>query len=373
MKSALNQRLIDLAGAMLLYATVLIYQGYQYGQGDQSQILPPIYAQDHPGAYAGDHYVQYYLHSGFNERTIFHFLFRFLGYDIPVIVWFWHILLSIILIMAWIRIASFFMKSKGFQWLTIGLILTLGFHTSTGSNEMYYNSLIPSLAAKAVASWAIVFWLTARFRGWGLCLLLATLLQPLVGLQLFLLTVTAHFLDLLNHKKLKLFPWRESLMYMCIAVPLVYLLLRHNGSGNDPKSFYDIIHFRLAHHFFASSFGILNLIIGFTFAIITISTMKQRLRAMMIMIVLGCIVYEVGVEYFHKPVFLYTQWWKTTIWMEAFAFIAFGTFLEKTFVHQKLINRFSWALPVILLLLVGVYRFSGIRSSKPDYMLPWAK
>lgn len=362
---------MDWIGAVLLYAAVLIYQGYQYGQGDQTQILPSLYAQDHPGAYAGDQYVQYYLHSGFNERTIFHFLFRFLGYDLPIVVWLWHLVLSVILILAWAKIASFFIKSKGFQWLTVGMILIIGFHTSTGSNEIYYNSLIPSLAAKAVASWAIIYWLTARFAGWGLLLILATLLQPLVGLQLFLLTSVAHFADLVVHRKVKLFPWRESLMYVAIAIPLVYLLLRHNGTDGDQKTFFDIIHFRLAHHFFASSFGILNLLAGLFFAVIAIYKMKQRLRAMMILIVLGCMVYEFGVEFKHIPAFLYTQWWKTTIWLEAFAFVALGAFFEKNIHRQKWITRFPLVIPLCLLLVVGIYRFSGIRPLKPDYMLPW--
>jgi hypothetical protein len=66
---------INLLAAFLLYATVLVYQGYQYGQGDQSQILPCLWAQDHPGAYAHDHYVLHYLSSG-KRATIFHFLLR---------------------------------------------------------------------------------------------------------------------------------------------------------------------------------------------------------------------------------------------------------------------------------------------------------
>ena len=372
LKLNLNQRWVDIVGALLLYATVLIYQGYQYGQSDQSQILPCLYAQDHPGAYAGDHYVQYYLHSGFNERTIFHFLFRLLGYEMPVVVWIWHIALSIILILAWIRIASFFIKHKGFQWLTIAMILILGFHTSTGSNEIYYNSLVPSLAAKAVASWAIVFWLTARFNSWSLLLMLVTLLQPLVGLQLFALTSVAHILDLIVHKKLKLFPWKPSLMYLVIGLPMLFLLLQHNGSGGDPEAFFRIIRFRLSHHFFASSFGFFNLLFGGIFALLALYYMKQRLRAMMILIIAGCIVYEIGVEYFYHPIFLYTQWWKTTIWMEAFAFVAIGAVIEKNFQNVKLINRFPFIIPVALLILVSVYRLSGIRSSSPDYQFPWS-
>jgi hypothetical protein len=100
--------------------------------------------------------------------------------------------------------------------------------------------------------------------------------------------------------------------------------------------------------------------------------MKQRLRAMMILIVLGCIVYELGVEFRHIPAFLYTQWWKTTIWMEAFAFIAIGAFLEKNIHRQKWITRFPLIIPVVLLIMVGVYRLSGIRPLKPDYMFPWS-
>jgi len=371
LKLKLHPRWVDLIGAILLYATVLVYQGYQYGQGDQTQILPCIYAQDHQGAYAGDQYVQYYLHSGFNERTIFHFLFRYLGYNVPAIVWIWHLVLTVALILAWVRITSFFVKSRGFQWLTIGMILILGFHTSTGSNEIYYNLLIPSLAAKALASWAIVLWLTARFNGWSLLLLAATLLQPLVGLQLFLLTSLAHILDLIVHKKLRLFPWRQALLYLVIALPMLFFLLQHNGSGHDPKAFFDIIQFRLPHHFFASSFGFFNLLLGGIFAILAVYYMKQRLRAMMILIVVGCLVYEIGVEYYHVPIFLYTQWWKTTIWMEAFAFVAIGSWLFKNITNQNLITRFPFIVPIALLLLVSMYRFSGIRKYHPDYMLPW--
>ncbi|HJW30428.1 MAG TPA: hypothetical protein VJ508_14450, partial [Saprospiraceae bacterium] len=117
----------DLLAALALYATVLIYQGYQYGQGDQSQILPCVYAQDHPGSYPTDHYVQTYNHSPFNERTIIHFLYRYLGYNEPWIMWGWHFILSMAIILAWIRIASFFIRNKTFQWLAIGLILTLGY------------------------------------------------------------------------------------------------------------------------------------------------------------------------------------------------------------------------------------------------------
>ncbi|HUR30994.1 MAG TPA: hypothetical protein VMZ69_06150, partial [Saprospiraceae bacterium] len=183
--------LVKFLAVVCIYAIAIIYQGYQYGQSDQSQIIPVIYAQDHPGALEKDHYVNAYLKSGINERTIFHAVLRRIGYDIPFMVFLWHALASITLIWAWVSIAGLFIKNQALQWLTIALILTLGFHTATGSNEVYYNQFVPSLAAKAFASWGIYFWLTKKYQWWILLLILAGYLQPLVGLQLFIVTSTA--------------------------------------------------------------------------------------------------------------------------------------------------------------------------------------
>src|SRR5687768_3722573 len=106
MIKAKNTLTLDIIAAAILYAAVIIYQGYQYGQSDQSQILPVLFAQDHPGAYSNDHYVNAYLQSGINERTIFQFILRYSGYDIPWLVFLWHALFTLALILAWIKISG---------------------------------------------------------------------------------------------------------------------------------------------------------------------------------------------------------------------------------------------------------------------------
>ena len=88
---------VQIVAAIILYASAIVYQGYQYGQSDQTQILPVLYEQDHPGTYPQDHYLQSYLSSEVNERTVFHALFRMLGYDVPWIVFLWHAISSIAL------------------------------------------------------------------------------------------------------------------------------------------------------------------------------------------------------------------------------------------------------------------------------------
>lgn len=363
--------LTNVMAALILYATVIVYQGYQYGQGDQTQILPCLWAQDHPGAYAQDHYVQHYLSSGTNERSIFHFLLRRLGYDQPWIVFLWHALSGIALILAWISIASLFIKNKVWQWMSIAMILILGSHTSTGSNELYYNLLIPSLTADAFASWGLYCWLRDKYFWWTILLIIAGYLQPLVGMQLFLLTATALAIEKWRVDKPQIFPWRYIIIYGIATLPWLYALVINNGSRSDPKGFMDIMEFRLSHHFFASYFGLIHLFLGFIFAVICFWTYKDRLRWMFIFIVAGCFVYEIGVEILRWPTALYTQWWKTTMWMEAFAFIGIAIIFEKIESLNKILTRLSLFVPLVLFAVVAIYRLSGLFGEKPVNLLPW--
>ncbi len=363
---------LNIAAAILLYAIVLVYQGYQYGQGDQTQILPCLWAQDHPGAYAQDHYVQQYVSSGTNERTIFHFLLRHLGYDQPWLIWIWHALSSIALILVWISIASIFIKNKVLIWLCIAMILTLGFHTSTGSNELYYNLFIPSVPAKALASWAFYFWLKEKYFSWSVLLIIAGYVQPLVGIQIFLLTTVVLILDKVLKSNGKPIPWRFILVYIIASIPWYYALAKNNGSHSDPSTFMNIMEFRLSHHFFASYFGLINLLLGALFGLLSILFYSGKMKWIFIFIVIGCVGYEIGVELLRWPIVLYTQWWKTTIWMEAFAFVAIFAQIEKINFLNNLSRRINLGLPLLLLVFVSLYRLSGFFGQKPEYMFPWS-
>ncbi len=371
MKGFLKIPWLDLLTAIVLYTTVLVYQGYQYGQSDQSQILPCLYAQDHPGTYADDQYVSSYLKAKVNERTVFHFLFRHLGYQHPWIVFIWHIILGSSLLLAWLKITSLGIRHKGYQYVAVASIFIIGYHTSVGSNELYYNMVIPSLAAKAIGSWAIYYWLKQKYIWWIALLAIAGFLQPLVGLQLFLLTFLATIIYYLHHRKTKEIPWKILSLYFLFTIPWIYLLSQHNGGTTQPDRFMDIMEFRLAHHFFPGSFGWIHLMVFVVFALFTIRFYKQRLKWFMLTIVLGCIAYTIGVEVYGQPLALYTQWWKTTIWLEAFAFIAAAVTLEKSWSSPKLFTKYSMVIPFVILILVSTYRLSGWFGEKPEYMLPW--
>ncbi len=362
--------LLQLLAAVLLYATVIIYQGYQYGQSDQTQILPVLYEQDYPGTYPKDHYVHTYLDSKVNERTIFHAMLRHMGYASPAMVFFWHALASIALLLAWIRIAGLYIRNKALQWICLGLVLTIGFHTATGSNEIYYNQFVPSLPAKAFASWAIYYWLKQKYWYWSILLLPAVLLQPLVGLQVFMITIAALGIDWLRKKETKQLPMLPIALYLIISIPWIVLLAKNNGGQTDPGKFMDIIHFRLWHHFFGFNFRTIDIILTLIFTIVCLTFYKGKLRWMFGTILFGILVYEIGVEYIRSPLILYTQWWKTSIWIEAFAFIAVFSFFEEKLKLENKFARFSFVFPLLLLAALAIYRLSGIFSVMPEYSAP---
>lgn len=364
-----NEFLKILLPALVLYATVIVYQGYYYGKGDQSQILPVLYAQDHPGSYAQDHYVQSYLDAGINERTFFHFILRKLGYDSPFLVMFWHALSSIALFAAWISIAAMFIKSRYLQWIAIAVLFILGYHTAAGSNELYYPEFVPSLPAKALASWALYFFIKDKFTWWAVLLIPATFLQPLAGFQLFLITTLGLLLEKGSSRAWKQVPWKSIFLFLLFALPWIIMLAIHNGGQTNPSLFFEIIKFRLSHHFFASHFGIFHLLIALSLSAIVLVFYKGRLRWMALFVWIGLIMYEAGVEFLEIPFFLNAQWWKTTIWLEALGFIAITAFLEKKLFEKNFWYTLIPYLPGTLILLVLVYRFSGI-SSSPEYMTP---
>ncbi|HUR10688.1 MAG TPA: DUF6798 domain-containing protein [Flavitalea sp.] len=361
---------LDILAAVILYAAVIVYQGYQYGQSDQSQILPVLFAQDHPGTYSNDQYVNAYLHSGVDERTIFHFILRYSGYDIPWLIFVWHTLFSMALIIAWIWIARLFISNKALQFASIGCILIIGFHTSVGSNEIYYNQFIPSLPAKAISSWAIYFWLKNKYASWSALLILSSLLQPLVGLQVFILTTLPQLIVYLHNPRKEKLPLVAMLLFLIVISPWILLLAFHNGGRNAPSVFMDIMEFRLSHHFFASYFGFFNLLIFCVLSIFCIFFYKGKLKWFALVVIAGCCVYEIGVEIFRMPFFLYTQWWKTTIWLEAFGIIAIISFLESGFFIKEKLKRFAIVVPVIILFAVCIYRLTGLFGNLPTYMSP---
>lgn len=373
MLSELKKILPASISVLLLYGMVIIYQGYTYGIHDQSQILPVIYANVHPDHYTQDFYVQSYLSAGITERTVFHFLYRWLGYSSPWLTFFWHLVASFSLILGLLKVASLLIRNAVFQILAIGVLLTIAFHFSLGGNELYYPSLIPSLCAKSLCIWGIYYWLKRKYMLWAGFLIGATLLHPLAGLQVFLITTLSLFSNAILHRNFKITPLKSIGLYSLLCLPWIGMLLLNNGDGGDPEFFKEVLEFRLAHHFIPSSFPISSWIFTTLMSVIAMTTFRGNIRRFCFIIVAGCFIYFVLYENFNWIKITYSQWYKATIWLEFFGVIALFRQLEKPFYDVKWIRKVGFAVPVLLISIVALYRFTDKDVTSPAYDLPWKK
>jgi hypothetical protein len=373
--------------ALILYVCLLIFHGYVYGYGDQIEIVPVLHQLNHPKLYDSDFFIQHIIQKPVHERWFFVHTIQFFRLFTPMAFFILHAIFSIILILGIDKIAQFYIHQPYFRWIAIICILLISYNINLGGNELYYNLLIPSLVAKALSVWGIYYAMTERWVKMVPSLIVATFVQPLVGIQVLLLC----FLSTFPIKKegftqaLK----KTSIPYFIVLVfilPWLFLLYTQHAQGDISDALlFEIMEFRLSHHFFPGWFskkGYLLIpiltIIGF-FKFLKIEPFLSRYIAWAS---IGCLVYTIGVEWLEIPLFLNTQWFKTTIWIKAFGFIAAFAILEQILSIDRLrtssiykwlqARHLNWNLPLlipILLILIKISPLPFIKNRPYDF--PW--
>lgn len=373
--------------AILLYLCLLIFHGYTFGYEDQIEIVPVLYQMDHPEVYQNDFFIQEVLKKPVHERWFFIHFIHFFHLFKPGIFLLLHALLSCVLILGLEKIASSFIHRPFIRWLSILSILLILYNINLGGNELYYNSLIPSLAAKALAIWGIYHVWKRKWKWAAPLLICTTFIQPLVGIQVILLS----FLSLIPYSKKDLIPEIKEflvplLVILAFIIPWLYLLFVQHAKGDISNDLvFEILEFRLSHHFFPAWFslkGYLVLpILGFA-GIWAFGKQAPFLARFIGWIILGCIVYTIGIYAFEIPLFLDTQWFKSTIWLKAFGTLALFQFIEKQITDKgqaklpilKFLNwpTLSWIVPMGTLFAVFLVKLSPLPIIKDrPYDLPW--
>src|SRR5690606_21074202 len=110
----------------------------------------------------------------------------------------------------------------------------------------------------------------------------------------------------------------------------------------------EILQFRLSHHFIPSTFPLISWIVTGILSIIAITTFKGNLRRFGLIIVAGCILYFVLYENLGWVKVTYSQWYKTTIWLEYLGIVALFRQIEKPFQDNKFIRKFGIIVPVMI-------------------------
>ena len=206
-----------------------------------------------------------------------------------------------------------------------------------GGNEMYIPLITSSTVAKVFGIWAIYFFLKKEnfeINNWHVYVLLsiATFIQPLVGLQLFLVLAGVRILSMIFTMKFEWSAILPILFYVLTGGIWVFWLQRDFAEGGiENRILFDFLEFRLPHHFIPSYFSkkaAVVLLPMFGWSLYFFYKKNRDVFWMFVLILLGMLIYSIGVEIFELSTIVSSQWFKTTIWIKSLSVIALFSFLE---------------------------------------------
>ena len=329
--------------ATLVYSFLVLCLGYEFGNGDQTEIIPLLENALSRGYFSKDFFVQNYLIYGHNIRDGMIWLAdlgdRFFDLD----VWFFllHAFFSIIMILGGMTVLRHFTKNRALIIAVICIIWGILYGINLGSNEIYYPQLIPSLIAKSLLIWALLFYIRNKLIIWPALVIAAGYWQDMASIQIFILLSAASFILFflpvlkgntnLNKafSNIKILPLIGFFIYLILFIWLKKDLITGGGSATDTQVLTDVLLWRVGHHFDPYLFGLKNYIIFIAAAIAGLPIVYKRnvrLFVFCVLIIIGCLLY--AVLYRFIPAIILSQWFKTTIWLK---FICFGILFIFTF------------------------------------------
>jgi hypothetical protein len=330
---------------LLLYLVVLLHLGYSFGNNDQSEMLPYSLYLHNSSLYQNDFYIQNTANHLPNERYIFSFCLSFFSAYLPYFVFLFHSITSIFLIAGLHRLVRRFVAAEPLQYLSILFVLLAFWGINPGDNELYYHEFIPSYLSQVLALWAIVYYLESRFKNSLVLLIPASLIHPLIGLQVFLFLTAAQIIDYRNHvKDLKKF--LSSLLFFLVTGGFwIILIVKQYSDSSVPDGIYvQILQFRLPHHYFPVLFDLKKYLLFIPLISFGLwhywEKRETKMLLLYLVILLGLFIYTtaIGLGFYQL---LGVQWFATAVWLKVFSLLALVACSE-----SKLTVLFNRHLPV---------------------------
>jgi len=358
---------------LMCYICILLMLGYSYGSGDMGESLSAILKLRQPDLLVNDFYTSFLLSSKIHERFAFIHLLN-LGNNFATT---WalilHALFSMLLISGLYKISSLILTSRFFRWITIFLTLVVLNNYNLGGNELYYNYIVPSLPAKALASWSLYYFFKKNLGFSALFVLGAALFQPIVALQIISISVLSAVPIYMTDKK---WNYQYSTLAAVFMVPLfVYLYILwnyHNITAIDTQTYKDIISLRMPHHFLPSYFPLNSIILYLTMVMFSFTWYYKNYKAFFfwnVVLVLGCLVY-MGLLPWPTDIGFMTQWFKSTIWLEFFSVLA-----VIGFINNRMMVRMNMAyfFAILLIILTGLLylRLPPLKNKPYEFGKSW--
>ena len=323
------------------YLFLLALHGYSYGHGDTIEVYPYAKWMMDGTLYPSDFYIQNTIQLVPNERYLLAVFFSWTGKWMPWVALLFHFLTCTFLLEGLYRIGKKFIMSEGLLWLAILTPVSLLYGINLGGNEMYIPFFTSGTFSISVCVWAILFFLeqdhsnSNYWKTYGL-LIIAGFIQPIVSIQLFVILSGVLVLEqMLDFSKDGFKLWTPIIC--CVAYLLttgvwIYYLNSNFSSGSlSNAALFEFFEFRLPHHYKPSYYPIKHYL--FLIPVILIGAFyymkhNRRLFLFFVLALLGMIVFTIGVEGIEHSSILAAQWFKTSLWLKAFALIGITSLVE---------------------------------------------
>lgn len=351
---------------IVIYVVVVARWGYVTGRNDSMQLAYSVYL-NHTDLFKNDFFIQS-IHEKFpNERTVFNTSISVFGDHPEAVSLIGHILFSLLLFLGIFKISGLFIQNELLKYLALLVLFVPLYNINIGSCELYYNSFISSNVAKAFGIWAIYLYLTKKPFLSSVLFAFSALYHPLAGLLPFVVICGVEGIFFLQ-KKVKL---KTVLLFffpfVLIALPFIFLEAKNYNDGNFNESeLYNIFFkFRNAHHFIPSYFSLKSIFILLPLWVIALVFFRKENQSVfyfILVLIFGCVVYIIAVQWLHSSLFASSQWFKNTIWIEMFSVIAVFALLEKKIKNSlyHLNMRFAFiSLSAICFIFIGYVAFTS--------------
>lgn len=319
------------------YAFILFRHGYVFGSGDQSEMLPYAkYLADNT-LYPKDFYIQGIAPFVPNERFAFSKGLSFGISHLAEISFGLHALATVALLLGLRNLAEKWVVTEGMRWIAVLAPFFILYNINLGGNELYYNTLTPSYLAQVIGLWAFVVIFNGYMDGSYALILLATLVHPLIGVQLWFLVAVTHLISKYHDRAYE--SWRTIILlnigYLLTAGFYIFKIKSGYDNGQIQSDvFLNILEFRAPHHYYPDYFPLKNWLILIPLFALYFAVAKPLLRVIIGVLLTGCVVYAFGVLVVKSPTIASVQWFSTTIWLKTFALMALVG-LTEPFIEDK--------------------------------------
>lgn len=351
--------------ALALAVLFILARGYTFNTDDQAEHLPQVYQMLDPDLYPYDYFVQE-SNRIFTVRYYYEWLIYGGALIMPVSTWCFLLMLFFTSVMTYSiqRIYETLFASNKLSWLAPLVVLVVFNSWTVGGNGIFGNGLICSLIAKSMATFGLWRFLKEDRAGSGIALGLATLFQPLVGMQMMLIQGFALLPGLRLRAIITL-----GISFVVVSSPMLVPLLSRQAalSGHEPQLFWDVMYrFRNHLHYLPSLFPATHFIksaimLGLAVGLLRFFNSKKKSLVLWMIagITLGLMAYTISLETLGFNGVGKTQWFKTTIWIAVFGGVCVAALVAAVVPEKlKFPEHFNRGLTVVVIA-IGLFMITN--------------